>query len=98
MVCAIFNIGNRGDNLSESIYIDILIDNKFYHIQDSDKINDIIRITRYWPINNYSNSIIDGTEYLIKIMTNGDEIEYKGKGIYPKGYQAIINIIGDSDV
>lgn len=84
--------------MAEILYIDAIIGNSFYHITDQDKTNNIIRIIRSWPINSYSSNLIDGDEYLIKVVTKNSCTEYKGKGEYPKGYKVLKDIIGDTDV
>ncbi len=82
--------------MSEIIYIEVAIDNKYYYIHDSDKINNIIRIIRYWPPKSFSSHILDGEEYRIKITTNNETTEYTGRGKYPKGYNFFKKIIGDN--
>ena len=82
--------------MPEIIYIEVAIDNKYYYIHDSDKINNIIRIIRYWPPKSFSSHILDGEEYRIKITTNNETTEYTGRGKYPKGYNFFKKIIGDN--
>lgn len=82
--------------MSDILYIEININNKYYRINDKDKINNIIRIIRYWPSKSFSNHILDGEEYQIKVTTNNKNSEYIGCGKYPKGYITLKNLIGDT--
>ena len=82
--------------MSDVLYIEVTIDNKYYYINDIDKINNIIRIIRYWPLKSFSNHILDGEEYWIKIIANNETTEYTGRGKYPEGYIVFKNLIGDN--
>ena len=87
----------RGDILSNILYIELIINNKHYHITDNNKIDYIARIIRNWPLKSFSNRILDGEEYLIKVVANNKETNYIGKGKYPKGYITLKKIIGDNN-
>ena len=82
--------------MSDVLYIEVTIDNKYYYINDIDKINNIIRVIRYWPLKSFSNHILDGEAYWVKIVTNNETTEYIGQGKYPKGYITFKNLIGDN--
>lgn len=82
--------------MSNILYIEITINNKYYRISDSDKINNIIRIIRHWPIKSFSNHMVDGERYEVKIITNNEITEYIGRGKYPRGYNTLKNVIGDN--
>lgn len=80
------------------LYIEIKINNNYYKIKDIEKIKNILRIIRTWKTSYYSNKILDGEEYMINIVTKDSNTFYQGKGVFPKNYLKLKQIVGDINV
>ena len=74
-------------------FIEIKIDNKLYFINNKEKIINLIRIIRNWQQKYESSNVIDGEEFLIKIVCLKEAYVIHGKGSYPKNYLEFKNWI-----
>lgn len=69
--------------------------NRKYNITDEFK-EEIVRIIRTWKNEYGSSNIIDDEEFRV-IVTSTNKEEFHGKGIFPKNYRRLIELIGDID-
>jgi len=61
---------------------------------DPETINNIIRMISTWKEEYKSDSIIDGEEFYIEIITDIDTTTLHGKGSYPSNYANFKTLIG----
>ena len=68
---------------------------KKYSIDKAFK-DDIVRIIRNWKHEYGSSKNIDDAEFKIVVMMSDDKKEvFHGKGIFPRGYDDLIKMLGD---
>ena len=71
------------------------INNKKYSVTD-DFLKDVVRTIRLWK-NEYGNisNVIDSEEFTITVKTKEKEEKFHGKGIFPKNYNYLKELLGD---
>ena len=69
------------------------INQKKYEIDDK-TIKKIINVIVTWKYEYGSSNILDSEEFTIIVYSN-TKTTYHGKGIFPKNYNELLNIIGD---
>ena len=60
--------------------------------EDLERLLDIICL---WDYEYSSNNMIDGEQYEIKIFTSTGVDTYTGRGIKPRGYEEVLEIVGE---
>ena len=69
----------------------------YFHGEEKDISKDtiakLLRIVSLWN-NMYKGSNVDGPNYLVKITTSKEVVEYKGMGDYPYNFKEFLDLIG----